>query len=284
MMNSKQDKVEIIDSATALSVINRTEIDMQVATAKQYPRDLARFNSNAMALATQDEETAGSCFYKLPRADKILEGPSVRLAEIVVFCWQNIRAESRVIGIDEKHVVAQSTCIDLENNTAVRVETKRRITNAKGQRYNDDMIQVTANAAVAIAFREAVFKVVPRSFIRPIYEAAKRRAIGDNTTLAESRTRALSYLAKHGVMQPTVLAKLGRATIAEVTLEDLETLRGLITAIKEGEVTIDNAFAQPGQEQQSNGSDINERIKAKKAGAAPARPAVEDEPDSDTDF
>ena len=44
--------------ATALEVLNRSEIDIQIATAKQYPRDLKKVLGNIRAFATLDEETA----------------------------------------------------------------------------------------------------------------------------------------------------------------------------------------------------------------------------------
>jgi hypothetical protein len=45
-----------------------------------------------------------------------------------------------------------------------------------------------------------------------------------------------------GVPADRVLASIGHSKIDEVTLEDLETLIGTFTAIKEGSTTIENAF------------------------------------------
>src|SRR5690606_17376874 len=70
-------------SGGALSELTRAEIDMQIATAKRYPRSLTQFKESAMEMACLDEETAASMFYVLPRDGKKIEGPSVRLAEVV---------------------------------------------------------------------------------------------------------------------------------------------------------------------------------------------------------
>src|SRR3712207_1022435 len=77
-------QVEVLDvrQADMLAAINKSEIDTQIATAKQYPRNLARVLNNIETLAAMDEETAASCFYVLRRQGKVLEGPSVRMAEI----------------------------------------------------------------------------------------------------------------------------------------------------------------------------------------------------------
>ena len=70
---------DVIGSA-ALAALNRSEIDIQIQTAKRFPRSISQFKKTALAMATIDEETAGSMFYKVPRSGKTIEGPSVRLA------------------------------------------------------------------------------------------------------------------------------------------------------------------------------------------------------------
>lgn len=63
---------EIIEvkQAEVLSALNRAEVDIQIATAKQYPRDLTRVLNTIATYATMDKETAEDCFYVLRRKDK----------------------------------------------------------------------------------------------------------------------------------------------------------------------------------------------------------------------
>ena len=58
-------QVEIlqVSSADSLAALNRSEIDVQINTAKAYPRNIANVLNNIETLATMDEETASSCFY-----------------------------------------------------------------------------------------------------------------------------------------------------------------------------------------------------------------------------
>src|SRR5262245_11187920 len=156
---------EILHTATALESLNRSEIDIQIATARKYPRSLLKFKNDAEAMACLDEETASSCFYALKRAEKPIEGPSVRLAEIVASAWGNLRSGARIIAEDEKFVVAQGACHDLEKNVAFQVEVRRRITDKNGRRYSDDMITTTCNAACSIALRNAIFKAIPGAYV-----------------------------------------------------------------------------------------------------------------------
>ena len=236
--------VEVMDSNKALESINRAEIDVQITTAKQWPRSLRDFKDRAMEYATLDEDTAASMFYVLPRGGKKIEGPSVRMAEVVGTCWGNIRYEADILDIGEKFVTAMGAAFDLERNVAARIRVQRRITDKFGRRFNDDVIQTTCNAAMAIALRNAIFKVVPQAMIKPILEAAKETAIGKSKTMQERRATAMDMFEKMKVSREKVLQFLGRKGEEDVTMDDLLTLRGLITAIRDGEATVDAVFSQ----------------------------------------
>ena len=67
-----------------MDAVERANVDSQVATAKQYPRDISRSVNNSIAMATMDYATAQSCGYALPRGGKPITGPSVHLAKLIV--------------------------------------------------------------------------------------------------------------------------------------------------------------------------------------------------------
>jgi hypothetical protein len=238
------DRYEAIP-ATAIESLTRAETDAQITTAKRYPRSLAGFKAAALQMATLDPDTAASCFYVLPREGKKIEGPGVRLAEICASAWGNLRFGARIVSEDDRFIVAQGTCHDLQTNVATSIEVRRRIRDRHGRKYSDDMVGVTSNAACAIALRNAVFKVIPKAFVEPIYLAAKRAAVGDEKTLGVRRDAAIAHFASLGVDKERVLAKLERQGIEDVTLKDLEVLRGLATAIGDGDTTVGEAFALP---------------------------------------
>lgn len=233
-----------LDGGGALAALNRSEIDMQVATAKRYPRSMATFKKQAVEMACLDEETAGTMFYALKRGGKVIEGPSVRLAEVVGSAFGNLRYASRVVAIDDKFVTAQGMCLDVEKNIAASVEVKRRITNSSGQRYNDDMITVTSNAACAIALRNAMFKVVPMGLVKPIYDVARQTSIGNAQSLDKRRGALVDWFGKVGVAVEQLVAWAGKKGIEDITTDDLIQLRGLATAIKDGDTTVDEAFGE----------------------------------------
>lgn len=238
------EKVEVmqVDSAEALMAQTRSEIDVQIATAKQFPRNLSQVLNNIETLATMDEETASSCFYMLRRQGKLIEGASVRMAEIIASSWGNIRVQSRIIGNDGKMITAQGVCHDLESNYAVSAEVKRRITDSKGKTYSEDMQVVTGNAACAIAMRNALFKVVPMALVKKVIAKAKKVSLGEATSLEETRMKMIDYFNKIGVDQQHLFDYLSVEKIEEIDTDMCVELRGLATAIKEGTTTVQETF------------------------------------------
>lgn len=240
------DSIERIAPA-AMAVITSSEVTCQLDAAHRYPRSVKRFVNEAMGLATITRHVAESCIYSIPRDGKLIAGPSVRLAEICASAYGNLHAGTRVVDQDDKTVTAQGVVWDLERNLRVTVETKRRITGKTGRRFSDDMIVVTGNAASSIALRNAIFRVIPRAYVDTIYARVREVAVGDAKTLTARRDDVLQRLVKIGVPMERSLAKVGRAAPGDVTLDDVEILIGLGTAIKNGEAQIDEVFPAPTQ-------------------------------------
>ena len=234
-------RVETI-SQDALSLITKAEIDVQISTAKAFPRSLESFFKRALSMATYNEDIAASCSYSLPRGGKSLDGPSVRLAEIITSTYGNIRSGARVIANDGKTITAQGICHDLETNNCVTVEVKRKITDRNGKTFNEDMQVVTGNAACAIAYRNAVFKVVPSALCQDIYEKAKEVAKGTAETLLVRRNKAVDYFKSIGITEKQICETLEIKHIEDIDLEKLSTLTGMKAAIKNGETTAKDLF------------------------------------------
>ena len=218
----------------------RAEIDMQISTAKKYKRSIKQFVDEASAMVQSNQQIAASCFYKLPRSGKVIQGPSVRLAEICVYCYQNTRSVARMVDTAGTHAKVEAGFADLERNNAITKEVMRRITDKSGQRYNDDMITVTLNAAAAIAWRNAVFGVIPGVYVQALFEMAKATAIGDIKSLSERRARMMEAFAKVSVFEDVILRHMRIEAVDQINIEELEHLFGIFTAIREGSMDADD--------------------------------------------
>lgn len=269
------DEIIEVKQAEMLQAINRSEVDMQIATAKQYPRDLPTVLNKIETYATMDTETAEDCFYALRRQGsdgeaQAIEGLSVRMAEIIASAWGNLRVQTRIIGNDGRFITAQGVCHDLETNVAVSKEVKRRITTKAGRTFSDDMQVVTGNAAASIAFRNAVLAVVPKAVTKKVIASVKQVAMGKAIDLETSRQNAIANYAKAGVTEQMLFEYLGITKKEQIDKEMVFELKALWNAIKEGTTSVQETFVKPQQDKKAaaEAQKKAEEAKAKAADAA----------------
>lgn len=242
---------EIVD-VSALAVMQRAEIDTQIATARAFPRSMSVFRQEMQAMVTLSEEVATECIFALPRgknddgSKKFIEGASVRFAELLVYNFGNTRTASRFVLEENGYVLCEGVCHDLEKNNSKRAEIRRSITDKYGKRYNADMVTMTINAACALAVRNAILQCIPKALWSTYYDLARKTAIGDDKTLVSKRTAMMQYFQKMNVSAETITGFLGVANVDSITLDDLAVLKGMATAIKEGAVSVDKAFVVEG--------------------------------------
>lgn len=256
---NEEHKTPTIAPATLHEAATRGELYSQVMTARQFPRSVADFLSTAEALATLDEDTAASMWYTLPArrsGDKPIEGPGIRLAEVCYYAWKNLRAEIMPESIDDTRVTVAATIFDTERNNIFRHRVTKQIVTKDGRRYSEEMITRTVGAAGSIAFREAMFKAIPRLFVSKLLDKARATAVGTQETLVTRRSKMLAWFRQAGVNEATVLGRLEKKSIDEIGLEELGLLRGFASAIKDGEATIDDIFSDA-MEKQSAGALTN---------------------------
>lgn len=277
------EKQEIIEvrQADMLQAIDRAEIDIQISTAKKYPRDIQATLNKIATYATMDKETAEDCFYVLRRGGEVIEGLSVRMAEIIAGAWGNLRVASRIIGNDGRMITAQAICHDLETNLAVSKEVKRRITTKDGHTFSEDMQVMTGNAASSIAFRNAVLAVIPKAVTKRVISEVKRVALGQSIDLETSRQNILKYFTGTlGVKQEYLFHYLGIKDISEIDKEKVFELRATANAIKEGTTTVKETFEKPYLEAQQQAKAEKKSTKAQDKAAAAIAAATNKAPEN----
>jgi hypothetical protein len=255
--------VEVIPSNMA--VITKVELDTAIATAKAYPRDLKLFLHEAKSIVAASEKIAASCMYTLKRTsynketrreeDKIIKGGSVRLAEIIYSSYGNLKAATRIVSNDGKMIKVEGVVIDLQKNNTFSAEQARSILKSDGKTYTNDMQVLTINAASAIAFRNAVFKSIPKALIDEVYEEAERVVAGDDKTLPERRKKMIDAFAEINVEIETVLKYIKKKTIDQITVNDMPILAGIYNAMK------DNAFNGEEEKKPSKTDKLNDELK-----------------------
>lgn len=238
----------VTPTQNVLETQERASIDVQIATARKYPRSLADFTKKAIALATISEETAESCIYRRPvgkdRSGKVqfAEGMSIRMAEIVGSAYGNLRVGCQIVEMTPRYVKAQGVAHDLESNFLSTAEVIEPTIDKWGNPYSERMRIVIAKAALAKATRDATFKIVPRALAMPVEQAVREVLYGNAKSLTKRREVAAAWIAKLGIDEDRVFSALEIKGIEDMNEKELVTLTGLKTAIKDGEITIDEAF------------------------------------------
>lgn len=263
-----------------VDAVERANVDSQVATAKQYPRSIKRSIDNSIVMATMDAETAQSCGYALPRGGKPITGPSVHLAKIIVSNWGNMRTESKVVQITDKQIISRGTAWDLETNVASAFEVRRNIVDSKGKRFSDDMITVTGNAANSIAYRNAVFSVIPKAMVDKVYKAAQKYITGDlsdEEKLIKRRTDAINYFNdEYGITEAEVIKLCGKHTVQQIKANEIALLLGMVQSLKDGDTTVDelmNPIRESKEARNSKLADIAAKTAGVKEQPQPEQPA-----------
>lgn len=230
--------------------LERASIDMQIATAKQYPRSIELFKKKALELVTLDEDTAAACLYRRPVGrgqdgkETYAEGMSIRMAEIVAACYGNIRSGTQTIESTPRYVIVRGVTHDLESNYLSTADCKEATVKKNGQPYDERMRVVIEKAAASKAFRDSVFKVVPRASVKFLENAVKEKLFGDAKSLDKYKKSISVWVKTLGINEKRVWNALDIGSIDDLKREQVETLIGLKNALTSGEIDLDTAFPE----------------------------------------
>lgn len=236
----------------ALEYDLQVNIKQQIEVARMYPRDEDIAIAKALKMATYSQEVALKMFYTVKRKNdkgqiENITGPSVRLAEVIASCWNNLRVSTRITANDGKSVTAQGVCWDLETNIAVSAEVQRSILKSNGYSYSNEMQVLVMMAAQSIAFRNAIFKVIPRSLVETLEKGIKSVAFGDKAGFDKKRDEIITYFEKeHGVKLLKILQSFDKTSIRELSSENVFELYCLKNAITEKTTTVQDYFGVHG--------------------------------------
>jgi hypothetical protein len=248
--NNQAEHVEVAAvEVNALEVMERAAVDVQITTAHLYPRDIDKFIEKAKKMVSVDDETAASCIYRRPvgkdddsEGQKYVEGESIRLAEIVAANYCNLRVGVIITEMNPRFVKAMGYAHDLESNVACKAEVVESTVTKYGKPYSERMRLVTAKAAQSKARRDAIFSVVPKSLCKPIIEKARQIILGHQKPLKQRQDAVGLWLSKLSIEPIRVFTALNVDGLYDLGDDELEILTGIRTALRDGEITIDEAF------------------------------------------
>lgn len=231
------------------------QVQAAVLVARQWPRNV-QAAIRAMQEACARPALAKAAFYEYKRAGQTVQGPTIKLLQELGRIWGNLDFGMAELSID--HAAGQSEMLafawDLESNSRfsqivivqhVRDKTVNGTKVAEQLQDRRDVYEAnTSNAARRL--RECIRRVIPDWFL----EEATQRCYatlenpGDGLTLAQRIARVTrGFENAWGVDVRRLEARVGKP-VAEWTARDVAQLEVAGNSIKEGNLTIEDAFPQ----------------------------------------
>lgn len=242
-MNDKSQTTDLVAKEQSKAI---AEIESQLVIAKKFPRDES-LRADLIVKACTRKKLAESALYAYPKGNKVVTGPSIRLAEVMAQNWQNmdfgIRELSQVRGVGTNidtcgESICQAYCWDTQNN--VKQEKTFTIphwrhTKQGGYALKDprDIYEMVANQG-ARRLRACILGVIPAWVQDEAVDQIAVTLAGDTKEPLDDRIKNMvSAFSQFNVTAEMIVKKLGHNL--EATLEtELVSLRAIFQSLKDG--------------------------------------------------
>lgn len=244
--------LEVTVSA-ALEAQVRASIEARYALAIRQPRDLDHVRQRILK-ECQRPGFAAVARYSKPQGGKRIEGPSIRFAEMAIRNMTNICSQSMVIYEDQTKRILRMSVIDVESNVSAEADITINKTVERssgkdrellGTRQNkegkmvyivactEDELLVKQNAMLSKAKRQLGLSLIPGDIVDEAQQVVlETQRAGDAADPDAQRKKVFDAFADIGISPPEIKEYLGR----DAHSGDLTELRGLYTAIKQGDI------------------------------------------------
>lgn len=252
------DEIEKQSDAGALvsqgEALYRAENDAMLRVAVERPRVEERVLAGALKELEMVPEEAPSLYYSIPYKDhatgqtQLVEGPSIKAALTLSRRWGNCSITARILSEDATGFTVTGIFVDYE--TMVRVERPMRVSrfikrrDGRIQELDVKRLEMAVQAGASKAMRNAALSGLPSYLVNTFFKRAKSITAGgklDETADQAAVSKVVAAFAKLTVTPEQLEAKL-ELSRNQWTGEDIGTLRGLWTAIKDGEVKVEEEF------------------------------------------
>lgn len=249
-MNSVQMQPVAASAATAMSTTREAqEVQAAVFMAKRFPRDenmaLAR-----IAKSCQRRGLAEKAIYSYPKGGQNVTGPSIRLAEAISQAWGNI--QSGVVELEQRpgESVCMSYCWDLETNTRdTKIFTvSHSIQTKKGSKMLTDPREIYEHVANQGARRKraCILAVIPKDVVDSAMEACQKTlSSGQKEPLIDRLRKMVNVFQTELSVPLECIEKYMGYKLDSFTEMDMNTLRGVYTAIRDGASKREDYFDLP---------------------------------------
>lgn len=217
------------------------EVKGQIFMARQFPRNIFAAE-NRILDACKRPALAQTAVYRYPRGGQSVEGPSIRLAEVLAQNWGNLSFGVKELEQREGESVAMAYAWDLETNVRqekVFTVPHSRYTKSKGiTKLTDprDIYELVANNG-ARRVRACILGVIPGDIVERAVEECNQTLVQGNQgngPLKDRLAKALkAFKDNYRVTQEQIEERMGY-NISAFTERDYADLIKIFTSIKDG--------------------------------------------------
>lgn len=240
------------------------EVQASFVIAKKFPRNESESFSKIMK-ACKRPFLAEQAIYAYPKGGKLVEGPSIRLAEVLVQYWGNCECGIREISQNNGISIAEAYAVDLETNTRVsktfhvphQIGTKQGIKKLSDPR---DIYELVANQG-ARRMRACILAIIPGDIADAAKDECKKTMSTGVEPICDRIRKLVMAFDELGVNVDHLEKRLGHNLDATIETE-LVTLRGIYKSLKDGMAKREDFF-ELGSESTANKS-IDNLIDSKK--------------------
>jgi hypothetical protein len=227
------------------------EVKGQIFMAKQFPRNVFEAEKRILD-SCKRESLAKVAVYQYPRGGSKVEGPSIRLAEVLAQNWGNLAFGVKELEQRPGESVAMAYAWDLETNVRQeKIFTVPHSRKAGGQikKLDDprDIYELVANQG-ARRVRACVLSIIPGDIVDKAVEECNRTLTGQNKSPLKDRVgNALkAFKDNHRVTQQMIEARFGY-NVDSFSERDYLDLIKIFNSLKDGMSKVDDWFSK-GQE------------------------------------
>lgn len=257
LINQFQQKNQGAVMAESSSSREMEEVKGQIFMAKQFPRNV--FQSEQRIIDNcKRPSLAEVAIYSYPRGGTKVEGPSIRLAEVLAQNWGNLAFGVKELEQREGESVAMAYAWDLETNVRQeKIFTVKHSRKAKGKvkKLDDprDIYELVANHG-ARRLRACILGIIPGDIVDKAVEECNKTMQGVNKGPLKDRIAdALkAFKEKYRVTQEQIEDRFGY-NVDAFTERDLLDLIKIYNSLKDGMSKVEDWFSKDVKNKQESG-------------------------------
>lgn len=232
-------KPEAKNTATEAMVSRQAqEVQMAMYVAKNFPRDTYNAFQRIMK-ECERKLVAENAVYQYPKGGQKVQGPSIRLAEVIARNWGNI--DYGIIELDQKDGESSMMAYawDLETNTRqTKIFTVKHERKAKGKtnKLTDsrDVYELTANMGTR-RMRACILGIIPGDIVDAAVQKCNDTLVNGQKEPLEDRLRnALDAFKKDFGVTKEMIENSFQINIDSFTEHDFVKLGRIYTSIRDG--------------------------------------------------